>query len=229
MVGPLRAGGGQGPLARSRSAAAPGARASPPHGRGHGPSRWPSNSSPEPVGPAISGSSKWSERPGGGTLPSMGTPLATFASRPGRRTAATLALLLPLLVGCDAAAGTPAQPVEGLLVLTKGDSARLDVLAAKRDPNEAVAINVPLAPAMWPGSRPGTTGSSSPAPATATSPRATRSIRRGSAAEIAGLEWTPVEATDDAGASLTEPARFGSLGSKWRSIRRAWRRPAGRR
>ena len=35
------------------------------------------------------------ERPGGGTLPSMGTPLATFASRSGRRTAATLALLLP--------------------------------------------------------------------------------------------------------------------------------------
>ena len=58
--------------------------------------------------------------------------------------AATLTLLLLLLAGCAADAGTPAQPVEGLLVLTKGDVANLAVLAARRDPSKTVAIGLPL-------------------------------------------------------------------------------------
>ena len=58
----------------------------------------------------------------------MGISLATLASRPGRRAAATLAVLL-LLSACRADAGAAEQPAEGLLVLTGGDAAELAVLA----------------------------------------------------------------------------------------------------
>jgi hypothetical protein len=139
----------------------------------------------------------------------MGTSLATLASRPGRRSAATLTLLLFLLVGCAADAGTPAQPVEGLLVLTKGDVANLAVLAARRDPSKTVAIGLPL-PAndmTWisagsEGVILGSTADGAVATSDAVDPR-------GSAADIAGLEWKPVEATDESGAGLP-PARFAT-------------------
>jgi hypothetical protein len=139
----------------------------------------------------------------------MGTPLATLASRPGRRAAATLTLLLFLITGCAAEAGTPAQPVEGLLVLTKGDVANLAVLAARRDPSQTVAIGLPV-PAndvTWVsagsgGMLLGSTAEGAVATSDPVDPR-------GSAADIAGLEWKPIEATDEGGAGLP-PARFGS-------------------
>ena len=138
----------------------------------------------------------------------MGTSRAMLASRPGRRATATLGLLL-LLTGCAADAGTPAQPVEGLLVLTKGDPAGLAVLAARRDPAETVAIGLPL-PAgdtTWvsagdDGVLIGSTAEGAVATSDPVDPR-------GSAADIAGLEWTPVEATDDAGDGLPA-ARFAT-------------------
>ena len=139
----------------------------------------------------------------------MGTPLATLASRPGRRAAATLALLL-LLSGCEAEAGSAAQPVEGLLVLRTGDGADLAVLAAKRDSEDGVAIHLPL-PAVdiaWisagkDGTLVGSTAGGDLATSDPVDPR-------GSAADIAGLEWTPVEATDEAGGSLPTPARYAT-------------------
>ena len=73
----------------------------------------------------------------------MGNSLATLASRPGRRAAATLAVLL-LLSACQADAGAAEQPAEGLLVLTGGDAAELVVLAAKQDSDEPVAIGLPV-------------------------------------------------------------------------------------
>ena len=139
----------------------------------------------------------------------MGTPLATLASRPGRRAAATLALLL-LLPGCEAEAGSAAQPVEGLLVLRTADVADLAVLAAKRDSEDGVAIHLPL-PAgdvAWisagkDGTLVGSTASGDLATSDPVDPR-------GSAADIAGLEWTPVEATDEAGRALPVPVRYAT-------------------
>ncbi len=131
----------------------------------------------------------------------MGTSLATLASRPGRRAAATLTLLL-LLSGCDAAAGTAARPVEGLLILTKGDAASLVVLAAKDDSDEAVSIGLPLPAdgAAWVsagdgGVIVGSTTNGELQTSDAVDPR-------GAAVDIAGLEWTPVEAADEAGGPL---------------------------
>jgi hypothetical protein len=139
----------------------------------------------------------------------MGFSLATLASRPGRRTAATLALLLPLLAGCDAAAGTPVQPVEGLLVLTRDQVADLAVLAAKEDPGEAVAIRLPLptSDTTWISAGDGgvlvaSTAQGQVATSDPVDPR-------GSAADIAGLEWTPLEATGSDGLPLSE-ARFAA-------------------
>ena len=166
----------------------------------------------------------------------MGTPLATLASRPGRRAAATLTLLLFLITGCAAEAGTPAQPVEGLLVLTKGDVANLAVLAARRDPSETVAIGLPLPANDMTWISAGSDGvllGSSAEGAVATSDPVDP---RGSAADIAGLEWKPIEAADEAGAGLP-PARFASWapgGGRFAAIggrparRRRCQRPPGR-
>ena len=138
----------------------------------------------------------------------MGTSLATLASRPGRRPAATIALLLLLLAGCDAAAGTPVHPVEGLLILTKGDSARLDLLAAKRDPEKSVAIRLPLPADDITSISAGDDGVLVASTADGDIATSDPVDPRGSAADIAGLEWTPVEATDEDGAVLAGPARF---------------------
>ena len=140
----------------------------------------------------------------------MGTSLATLASRRGRRSAATLALLLLLLAGCDAAAGTPVHPVEGLLVLTKGDPARLDLLAGKRDPEKSVAIGLPLPADDITSVSAGDDGVLVASTADGDLATSDPVDPRGSAADIAGLEWTPVEATDEDGAALTGPARFGA-------------------
>jgi hypothetical protein len=132
----------------------------------------------------------------------MGTPLASFASRPGRRAAATLALLL-LLAGCEAAAGTADRPVEGLLILTRADAASLVVLAAKDDSDEAVSIGLPLpdGDATWISAGEGgvLVGSMADGKLATSDPV----DPRGAAADIAGLDWTSVKATDDAGRPLT--------------------------
>ena len=128
----------------------------------------------------------------------MGTPLATLASRPGRRAAATLALLL-LLSGCTAEAGTASRPVEGLLILTRADTASLAVLAAKKDSDEAVTIGLPLpdGDTTWVSAGDGgvLVGSMAEGQLATSDPV----DPRGAAADIAGLEWTPLEATDEAG------------------------------
>lgn len=128
----------------------------------------------------------------------MGTPLATLASRPGRRAAATLTLLL-LLSGCEAAAGTAARPVEGLLILSKADATSLALLAAKDDSDEAVSIGLPLpdGDTTWistgdGGVIVGSTAAGRLLISDSVDPR-------GAAADIAGLEWAPVEAADEAG------------------------------
>jgi hypothetical protein len=128
----------------------------------------------------------------------MGTPLATLASRPGRRAAATLTLLL-LLSGCEAVAGTADRPVEGLLILTRADATSLAVLAAKDDSDEAVAIGLPLPAegATWISAGDGGVIVGSTAEGTLLTSEPVDP--RGAAADIAGLEWAPVEATDDAG------------------------------
>jgi hypothetical protein len=128
----------------------------------------------------------------------MGTPLATLASRPGRRAAATLTLLL-LLSGCEAAAGTAARPVEGLLILTKADATSLVVLAAKDDSDDAISIGLPL-PAdgvTWisAGDKGVLVGSTAQGEVLTSDPV----DPRGAAVDIAGLEWTTVEAADAAG------------------------------
>ena len=131
----------------------------------------------------------------------MGIPLATLASRPGRRAAATLALLL-LLSGCEAAAGTADQPVEGLLILTTADATSLDVLAAKRTRTRPSPSGCRCRTGTRPGSRPGRTGVLVGSTADGTLVTSDPVDPRGSAVDIAGLEWRPVKATDEAGESL---------------------------
>jgi hypothetical protein len=139
----------------------------------------------------------------------MGTPLATLASRSGRRAAVSLALLL-VLVGCQADAGAAEQPAEGLLVLSAGDAPRLDVLAAKPESDGAVAIGLPMpvGGARWisagkDGVLVGTTADGQLLTSDPVDPR-------GSAVDVAALEWRPVEATDDSGGSLPTPAWFAT-------------------
>jgi hypothetical protein len=131
----------------------------------------------------------------------MGTPLATFASRPGRRAAATLTLLL-LLSGCAAEAGTTSRPVEGLLVLTRADAPSLAVLAARKDSDEAVTIGLPLpdGDTTWISAGDGGVliGSMTDGQLATSDPV----DPRGAAADIAGLEWAPLEAMDEAGRPL---------------------------
>lgn len=131
----------------------------------------------------------------------MGTPLATLASRPGRRAAATLTLLLLLSVlwGCEAVSGTADRPVEGLLILTKADATSLAVLAAKDDSDEAVAIALPLPAENTTWISAGEGGVIVGSTAEGTLLTSDPVDPRGAAADIAGLEWTPVEAADDAG------------------------------
>jgi hypothetical protein len=137
----------------------------------------------------------------------MGTPLATLASRPGRRAAATLAVLL-LLAACQADAGAAEQPAEGLLVLTGGDAAELAVLAAKQDSEEPVAIGLPLPDddATWiSAGKDGTLVGSTAGGGLQTSDPVDLG---GPAADLAGLEWRPVEAAEESGGSLAMPASF---------------------
>ena len=138
----------------------------------------------------------------------MGNSLATSASRTGRRTVAAFALLL-LLSGCGADAGAADRPAEGLLVLTTGDPTDLDVLAAKKDSEDAVAIGLPLPDeeAAWISAGKGgvllvTTKIGHLLTSEPVDPR-------GAAADLAGLEWEPVEAASDAGA-LPTPAWFAT-------------------
>ena len=154
----------------------------------------------------------------------MRTSLASLASRPGNRVAATLALLLLLLPlsGCEAEAGAAERPVEGLLLLTQAASTDLAVLAAKRDSDEAVAIGLPPpAPdATWVAAgRGGVLVASTASGELITSDPVDP---RGSAADLAGLEWRPIEAADEAGPVSATPAwlpawdpggkRFAALG-----------------
>ena len=135
----------------------------------------------------------------------MGSPLATLASRPGRRGAAALGLLL-LLVGCEAAAGGPERRSEGLLTLSTGDRALLEVIATA--PDGAVAIGLPLPDdgATWISAGPdGVLVASTSDGRLATSDPVDP---RGSAVALAGLAWEPVEATMESGGSLPRPASF---------------------
>jgi len=139
----------------------------------------------------------------------MGTPLATLASRTGRRAAVSLALLF-VLVGCQADAGAADQPAEGLLVLSSGEVPSLDVLAAKPESDGAVAIGLPtpVDGASWisagkDGVLVGTTADGQLLTSDPVDPR-------GSAVDVAALEWRPVEATDDSGGSLPTPAWFAT-------------------
>lgn len=131
----------------------------------------------------------------------MGTPLATLASRPGRRAAATLTLLL-LLSGCEAVAGTADRPVEGLLILTKADATSLAVLAAKDGSDEAVSIGLPLPAENTTWISAGDGGVIVGSTAEGTLLTSDPVDPRGAAADIAGLDWTPVEAADEAGRPL---------------------------
>ena len=137
----------------------------------------------------------------------MGIPLATPASRPGRRTAATLAVLL-LLSACQADAGAAEQPAEGLLILTGGDAAELVVLAKKRDSDDPVAIGLPTPDGdpVWisagkEGSLAGSTTSGGLVTSGPVDPR-------GAAADLAGLEWKAVKVSDESGQALTTPGSF---------------------
>ena len=139
----------------------------------------------------------------------MGNSLATLASRPGRRAAATLAVLL-LLAACQADAGAAEQPAEGLLVLSTGEPRSLDVLAAKPESDGAVAIGLPppAGGASWisagkGGILVGTTADGQLVTSDPVDPR-------GSAVDVAGLEWRPVEAKDPSGASLPAPSWFAT-------------------
>src|SRR5688572_9085520 len=197
----------QAPTARRRSQRAPAVRHSRHRDAERGPwsSSW--NSQPEPETPTTSGICRWSEPAGGGTLPPMGIPLATPASRPGRRTAATLAVLL-LLSACGADAGAAEQPAEGLLILTGGDAAELVVLAKKQDSDDPVAIPLPTpdGDAAWiSAGKDGTLAGSTTSGALVTSGPVDP---RGAAADLAGLEWQAVKASDDAGQALTTPGSF---------------------
>ena len=137
----------------------------------------------------------------------MGNSLATLASRPGRRVAAILAVLL-LLSACQADAGAAEQPAEGLLVLTGGDVAKLVVLAAKQDSDEPVSIGLPLPDddATWiSAGRGGALVGSTTGGGLATSDPVDPG---GAAADVAGLEWRPVETADESGAALATPVSF---------------------
>jgi len=135
----------------------------------------------------------------------MGIPLATPASRPGRRAAATLGLIF-VLIGCEAAAGGPEQRAEGLLALSTGEDSRLDVIATA--PDGAVAISLPLPEdgATWisagpDGSLVATTVDGHLITSDPVDPR-------GTAVDVASLGWTPVEAKDESGESVPAPASF---------------------
>jgi hypothetical protein len=137
----------------------------------------------------------------------MGNSLATLASRPGRRAAATLAVLL-LLAACQADAGAAEQPADGLLVLSRGESRSLDVLATRPESDGAVAIGLPLPEdgatsisAGRGGILVATTGDGRLATSDPVDPH-------GSAVDVASLEWRPVEVKDESGASL--PPRIWS-------------------
>ncbi len=137
----------------------------------------------------------------------MGSSLATLASRPGRRAAATLAVLL-LLAACQADAGAAEQPADGLLVLATDEPASLDVLATRPESDGAVAIGLPLPAdgATWISAGRGgilvaTTADGGMVTSDPVDPR-------GSAVDVASLEWRPVEVKDESGASL--PPRIWS-------------------
>lgn len=137
----------------------------------------------------------------------MGFPLATPASRPDRRAAAVLGLLV-LLVACQADAGAAERPAEGLLALSTGDAASLDVLAAEPDSDGAVAIGLPLPAdgARWVSAgRGGILVASTAEGQLVTSDPVDP---RGSAVDVAGLGWRPVKAKDESGASVPTPAWF---------------------
>ncbi len=135
----------------------------------------------------------------------MGIPLATPASRPGRRAAATLAVLL-LITGCEAAAGGPEQRSEGLLTLSTTAGARFEVTAT--GPDGAVAIGLPLPDdgATWISAGPDgvLVASTSDGQLVTSDPV----DPRGSAVDVAGLDWQPVKATTESGESLPTPASF---------------------
>lgn len=139
----------------------------------------------------------------------MGNSLATLASRPGRRAAATLAVLL-LLSACQADAGAAEQPADGLLVLSTDDGTSLEVVAAKPDTEGAVAIALPLPAdgASWISAGRGgilvaTTANGHLVTSDPVDPH-------GSAVDVAGLEWRPVEATDPSGRSVPSPVWFAT-------------------
>jgi hypothetical protein len=132
----------------------------------------------------------------------MGIPLATPASRPGRRAAATLAVLL-LLSACQADAGAAERPADGLLVLSTDEPGSLDVLATKPDADGAVAIGLPLPAegASWISAGRGgilvaTTSEGHLVTSDPVDPR-------GSAVDVASLEWRRVAAKDESGGSLS--------------------------
>ena len=137
----------------------------------------------------------------------MGNSLATLASRPGRRAAATLAVLL-LLAACQADAGAAERPADGLLVLSTDEPRSLDVLATRPDSDGAVAIGLPLPAdgATWISAGRGgmlvaTTADGGLVTSDPVDPRA-------SAVDVASLEWRRVEVKDASGASL--PPRIWS-------------------
>jgi hypothetical protein len=135
----------------------------------------------------------------------MGSSLATLASRPGRRAAATLAVLL-LLSACQADAGAPEEPVEGLLVLTTGDAAGLEVLATAPDGAVAIGLPLPADGASWVSAgRGGILVASTTDGQLATSDPVDP---RGSAVDVASLEWRPVETKDASGGAVQQSAWF---------------------
>ena len=135
----------------------------------------------------------------------MRISLASLASRPGRRAATTLALLL-LLAGCEAVASGPEQPAEGLLALSAAEGRRLEVIA--NAPDGAVAIGLPLPDdgASWISA--GRGGVLLGATADGRLLTSDPVDPRGSAVDVAALAWQPVEATGEAGGSVPTPAWF---------------------
>lgn len=134
-------------------------------------------------------------------------PLATPASRPGRRAAATLAVLL-LLSACQADAGAAEQPADGLLVLSGDEPRSLGVLASKPESDGAVAIGLPLPEE---GANSISAGRGGILVATTAEGRLVTSDPvdpRGSAVDVASLEWRRVQAKDESGESL--PPRIWS-------------------
>jgi hypothetical protein len=129
----------------------------------------------------------------------MGIPLATLASRPGRRAAATLAVLL-LVTGCEAAAGGPEQRSEGLLTLSTTAGARFEVTASGPDGTVAIGLPLPEDGATWisAGLKGVLVGSTDDGQLVTSDPV----DPRGSAVDVAGLDWRPVKATTDSGESL---------------------------